>query len=118
MDERTWSDEDKKEWLATHGATPTHVVTFEPLYQVEVCIPPWEQPRPRIARSAVDWGKCMTWVFDDTPPGAVRVVAAHHEGNSLEVHTAVAPRPRPMGVADEPALPDVTRRAPLGSARR
>jgi len=105
MDDRTWSDEDKEAWLAAHGGRPTHVVTFGPLYQVEVCVPPWEQPDRTIARSAVDWGRGMGWVFDDNPPGGVRVVAAHHEGNSLTVHTAVVPQPRLVRVADEPGAP-------------
>jgi len=107
MDDTIWSDEEKREWLATHGSTPTHVVTFGPLYHVEVCVPPWEQPDRRIARSAVDWGKHMSWVFDDNPPGRVRVVAAHHEANSVEVHAAVVPQPRLASVADEAPLPDV-----------
>ncbi len=112
MDDRIWSDEEKQEWLAAHGGTPTHVVTFAPLYQVEVCVPPWEQPDRKIARSAVDWGKHMSWVFDDNPPGGARVVAAHHEANSLTVHAVVAPQPRLASVADEAALPEVTRAAP------
>jgi hypothetical protein len=33
-------------------------------------------------------------VFADEPAGASAVVAAHHEGNSLEVYSAVKPRPR------------------------
>ena len=92
--ERIWSEEEKAEWLAANGAAPTHVVTFEPLYQIEVCIPPWEQPDRRIARSAVAWGQSMGRVFDDEALGSAGVVAAHHEGNSLEVHAAVTPKPR------------------------
>jgi hypothetical protein len=42
----------------------------------------------------VAWGKNMSRVFDDEPFGAATVVAAHHEGNSLEVYTTVTPRPR------------------------
>ena len=49
-------EEEKEEWLAAHGGAPTHVVTFEPMYQIEVCIPPWEHPERQIARSAVAWG--------------------------------------------------------------
>ncbi len=92
-DERTWSDEEKREWMAAHSGAPTHVVTFEPMYQIELCIPPWEHPDHHIARSAVSWGKDMSRVFDGTDHG-VAVVAAHHEGNSLEVHSSVVPRPR------------------------
>ena len=94
MSDRIWTEEEKEEWLATHDGAPTHVVTFEPLYQIEVCIPPWEHPDRQIARSAVAWGKDMSRVFDDEPFGAATVVAAHHEGNSLEVYTTVTPRPR------------------------
>jgi len=110
MDDRVWSDEEKHEWMAVHGGTPTHVVTFGPLYQVEVCVPPWEQADRTIARSAVDWGRHMSWVFDDNPPGGVRVVAAHHEGNTHQVHVAVSPRPR-MAAVDEAPLPGVRRPA-------
>jgi hypothetical protein len=88
-----WSDEEKSKWLAAHDGKPTHVVTFEPLYQVELCIPPWEQPNRRIARFAVAWGTHMRAVFDDEAFGSADVVSAHHEGNSLEVNPAV-PRPR------------------------
>ncbi len=93
MSESTWSEADKQAWLAVHGDAPTHVVTFEPMYQIELCIPPWEQPDRQIARSAVDWGKSMGRVFDDHDTGPA-VVAAHHEGNSLEVSSTVTPRPR------------------------
>jgi hypothetical protein len=92
--ERTWSDEEKREWMASHSGAPTHVVTFEPMYQIELCIPPWEHPDRHIARSAVSWGKDMSRVFDGQDPSSGAVVAAHHEGNSLEVHCTVAPRPR------------------------
>jgi hypothetical protein len=94
MNEKLWTEEEKEEWMASHGATPTHVVTFEPMYQIEVCVPPWEQPERQIARSAVAWGKNMRQVFDDQQLGGAAVVAAHHEGNSLEVYTTVTPRPR------------------------
>ncbi len=93
MDERNWSDEEKREWFAAHDGDATHVVTFEPMYQIELCIPPWEQPDRHIARSAVAWGQHMTRVFADRDNGAAAVVAAHHEGNSLEVHSSVRPRP-------------------------
>jgi hypothetical protein len=88
--EANWSDEEKREWYAAHGGAPTHVVTFEPLYQVELCIHPWEQPDRHIARSAVTWGQTMQRVLDcrDTleDPFATTVVVAHHEGDSIEVY--------------------------------
>ena len=95
MDEKVWSDEEKREWFATHSGAPTHVVTFEPLYQIELCIPPWEQPDRHIARSAVAWGQSMQRVLDSCDNGASTVVAAHHEGNSMEVYSTVQARPRP-----------------------
>ncbi len=94
MNEKIWTEEEKEEWLAAHGEAPTHVVTFEPLYQIEVCVPPWEHPDRQIARSAIAWGTSMSRVFSDEHLGAAAVVAAHHEGNSLEVYTAVTRRPR------------------------
>ena len=94
MNEKIWSEDEKQEWLAAHGAEPTHVVTFEPMYQIEVCIPPWEHPERQIARSAVAWGRSMARVFAEEHLGGAAVVAAHHEGNSLEVNTTVNPRPR------------------------
>ena len=93
-DEKIWTEEEKEEWLAADGAAATHVVTFEPMYQVEVCVPPWEHPDRQIARSAVAWGQSMSHVFTEAQFGAAAVVAAHHEGNSLEVSTTVKPRPR------------------------
>jgi hypothetical protein len=92
--ERLWTDEEKEEWLAAHGGASTHVVAFEPMYQIEVCIPPWERPDRLIARSAVAWGKSMSQVFDGDQFGAAAVVAAHHEGNSLEVYTTAVSRTR------------------------
>jgi hypothetical protein len=94
MNEKIWTEEEKEEWLAAHGEAPTHVVTFEPLYQIEVCVPPWEHPDRQIARSAIAWGTSMSRVFSDEHLGGAAVVAAHHEGNSLEVYTAVTRRPR------------------------
>ncbi len=94
MAERLWTEEEKEEWLAAHGGASTHVVTFEPMYQIEVCIPPWEHPERLIARSAVAWGKNMSQVFDGEQLGAAAVVAAHHEGNSLEVYTTATSRTR------------------------
>jgi hypothetical protein len=92
--EKIWTEEEKEEWLAGHGDGATHVVTFEPMYQIELCIPPWEHPERQIARSAVAWGQSMSRVFTDEPLGASSVVAAHHEGNSLEVYASVKARPR------------------------
>ena len=92
--EKIWTEEEKEQWLAANGGEATHVVTFEPMYQIELCIPPWEQPDRQIARSAVAWGRAMARVFDDEPLGAAPVVAAHHEGNSIEAYVAVKPRPR------------------------
>jgi hypothetical protein len=94
-----WSDEEKQEWYAAHGGAPTHVVTFEPLYQIELCIPPWEQPDRHIARSAVAWGQSMQRALASqdpcADPFATSVVAAHHEGNSMEVYRTAQGRPRP-----------------------
>jgi hypothetical protein len=94
MSDKPWTDEDKRQWLAAHGDTPTHIVTFEPMYQIEVFIPPWEHPERQIARSAVAWGTSMSRILEEEPFGATTVVAAHHEGNSLEVYTTPTPRPR------------------------
>ena len=94
MNEKIWTEEEKEEWLATHGEASTHVVTFEPMFQIEMCIPPWEHPDRQIARSAVAWGQRMTDVFSGEHLGSAAVVAAHHEGNSLKVDTTVTPRPR------------------------
>lgn len=94
VNDRIWTEEEKEDWLAAHAGAPTHIVTFEPLYQVELCIPPWEHPERQIARSAVAWGERMSRVFEDEQLGAAAVVAAHHEGNSLEVYTALTRRPR------------------------
>jgi hypothetical protein len=94
MAEKIWTEQEKQEWLAAHGGAATHVVTFEPLYQIEVSIPPWEHPERQIARSAVAWGRRMSEVLDEEQFGAAAVVAAHHEGNSLEVHDTVTRQPR------------------------
>jgi hypothetical protein len=92
MSDSSWTEADKEAWLAAHGDAPTHVVTFEPMYQIELCIPPWEHPERHIARSAVAWGKSMSRVLDDDHFGPSSVVAAHHEGNSLEVSPTATPR--------------------------
>jgi len=94
MTEKIWTEGEKEEWLAAQAAGATHVVTFEPMYQIEVCIPPWEHPDRQIARLAVVWGQSMSKVFGDEHLGAAAVLAAHHEGNSLEVYAAVKPKPR------------------------
>ena len=92
--EKIWTEEEKQEWLSSHGDAATHVVTFEPMYQIEVCIPPWEHADRQIARSAVAWGKKMSGLLQEEQFGAAAVVAAHHEGNSLEVYTTMMLRPR------------------------
>jgi hypothetical protein len=94
MSQGTWTQADKEAWLAAHGDAPTHVVTFEPMYRIELCIPPWEHPDRQIARSAVAWGESMSRALDDGRGGPIAVVAAHHEGNSLEVSPTAPPRPR------------------------
>ena len=94
MNEKIWTEEEKEEWFAAHGAEPTHVVTFEPMYQIEVCIPPWEHADRQIARSAVAWGKKISGVLQEDQFGAAAVVAAHHEANSLEVSVAARCWPR------------------------
>jgi hypothetical protein len=94
MSERNWTQADKDAWFALHGDAPTHVVTFEPMYRIELCIPPWEQPDRQIARSAVAWGMSMSRALDDDNAGPVAVVAAHHEGNSLEVSPTAPRRPQ------------------------
>ena len=61
------------------------------MYQIELCIPPWEHPDRQIARSAVAWGQSMSQRLRPTDhvhgAFATIVVAAHHEGNSLEVYS-------------------------------
>jgi hypothetical protein len=94
MNDKIWTEEEKQEWLVAHGGAATHVVTFEPMYQIELCIPPWENPERRIARSGVVWGREMSRVLHDERFGTAAVVVAHHEGNSLEVYAAVKPQPR------------------------
>ena len=73
MTEKIWTEEEKEAWLAEHGEGATHVVTFEPMYQIELCIPPWEHPERQIARSAVVWGQSMSQVFADGHDGASAV---------------------------------------------
>ena len=58
--------------VAAHGEAPTHVVTFEPMYQIELCIPPWEQPdRNRRVRRGL--GSEHERVFRPTGPRRGRV---------------------------------------------
>ena len=92
--ERIWTEEEKAEWLAEHGHEATHLVAFEPIYQLEICIPPWEDADLHITRSAQAWGRFMSLVFEEEPLGTARVVAAHHEGNALEGYSRVRARPR------------------------
>ncbi len=94
--DKMWTEDEKKEWLAAHGEEATHVVTFEPMYQIEVCVPPWEHADRQIARSAVAWGKNMRRLFDvdGEHPGGATVVAAHHEGNALEIYMTAQRLPR------------------------
>jgi len=93
--ERLWTEEEKQQWLAEHGHEATHLIAFEPIYQLEVCIPPWEDPERHITRSAQAWGRFMSLVFEEEPIGTAHVVAAHHEGNALEVYSRrVTSRPR------------------------
>jgi hypothetical protein len=89
-----WSDQAKMEWLAAHGSTPTHVVTFEPLFQVEVCVPPWESPDRQIAHSAVVWGTTVNRVLNSGTLGSVTILASHHEGNCLEISKALVRQSR------------------------
>ncbi len=93
-EEKDWTDEEKAEWLAAHGTAATHLVTFEPMYQIEVCVPPWESAERHIARSAVTWGTTMRSVLEEEGVESATVIAAHHEGNSLEVYGTTARRPR------------------------
>ena len=94
MIERIWTQEEKDEWLAAHRDAPTHVVTFEPLYQIEVCIPPWEHARAPDRSVGRRLGQAHERGARRGGFGAARVVAAHHEGNSLEIYATVTPRPR------------------------
>lgn len=93
MDETTWTDDSMRAWLAARCGVPTHVMTFEPMFQIELCIPPWEQPERQVGRSAVVWGQAMRRVFKNPADGGIVVVAAHHEGNSFELREAITPRP-------------------------
>ena len=47
MNEKIWTEEEKEEWLATHGNAATHVVTFEPMFQIEISVPPGSTPTAR-----------------------------------------------------------------------
>ena len=93
--EKIWSEEEKREWLAAHGHEATHLLAFVPIYQLELCIPPWEDPKRQITRSAQAWARMMGLVFDEEPFGAAIVLSARNEGNEVEVCAPVPPRPRP-----------------------
>ena len=92
--EKIWTEEEKREWLAAHGREATHLIAFEPVYQLELCIPPWEDAESNITRSAQAWGRVMSYVFDETPFGAAIVLGARHEGNAIEVCAQTIGRPR------------------------
>ena len=93
--EKLWSEEEKQEWLAAHGQEVTHLLAFEPLYQLELCIPPWEDAERQISRAARAWGRVMSLVFEESRLGSATVLAARNEGNAVEVCARVAtPRPR------------------------
>ncbi len=92
--EKIWTEEEKEEWLAAHGAAATHVVTFEPMYQIEVCVPPWEHPDRQIARSAVAWGKSMSHVFTESISARRPSSPPTTRGILWRFSTTVKPRPR------------------------
>jgi hypothetical protein len=94
LTEKIWSEEEKQEWLAAHGQEATHLVVFEPVYQLELCIPPWEDPDRHIVRSAQAWGRVMGLVFEEAPFGSATVLAARHEGNAIEVCAMTTARPQ------------------------
>jgi hypothetical protein len=92
--ERLWTEEEKQDWLAAHAGEVTHFVAFEPVYQLELCIPPWEDAELQITRSAQAWGSVMSLAFEEAPLDAATVVGAHHEANAIEVCARVKARPR------------------------
>ena len=99
-DEKIWTEEEKEEWLAAHGGTATHVVTFEPMYQIEVCVPPWEHPDRHIARSAVAWGRNMGRVFERravraAPPSSPPTTRGTRSRSTGPPHAA-PPAPGPL----------------------
>ena len=94
MTEKIWTEEEKEAWLAEHGEgvdARGHLRADVPDRAVH---PALGAPGPPDARSAVVWGQRMSQVFADGQDGASAIVAAHHEGNSLEIYSAVTPRPR------------------------
>ena len=91
MTEKIWTDEEKQEWLASHGrrAHPRrHVRADVPDRGVHPTLgapgPPDRPFRGRVGQEHA------TGPRRPRPVGA-DVVAAHHEGNSLEVYTPSAP---------------------------
>ena len=92
--DKLWTEEEKQEWLAAHAGEVTHFVAFEPVYQLELCIPPWEDAERQITRSAQTWGRVMSLVFEETPLGSATVLSSHHDGNAIEVCARVKTRPR------------------------
>lgn len=92
--EKIWTEEEKQEWLSAHGREATHLIAFEPVYQLELCIPPWERADRYLTRSAQAWGRMMGLVFEGAPIGSAIVLAARHEGNAMEVCAQTPGRPR------------------------
>ena len=92
--DKLWTEEEKHEWLSAHAGEVTHFVAFEPVYQLELCIPPWEDAERQITRSAQTWGRVMSLVFEETPLGSATVLSSHHDGNAIEVCARVNARPR------------------------
>ena len=93
--EKLWTEEEKQEWLSAHAGEVTHFVSFEPVYQLELSIPPWEDAERQITRSAQAWGRVMSHVFEEAPLGSATVLSAHHEANAIEVCARVRARLRP-----------------------
>lgn len=100
--EEVWSEEKKQLWLAQNGEIPTHVVRFEPMYQILVSIPPWERPVGQLARSARAWGKSVASIFDGEQLDGSRVLAAHHEGESIEVYKRATDKPPALSRVPKP----------------
>jgi hypothetical protein len=92
--DKLWTEEEKREWLTAHAGEVTHFVAFEPVYQLELSIPPWEDAERQITRSAQAWGRMMSLVFEENPLGAATVLSARHEANAIEVCARVKTRPR------------------------
>jgi hypothetical protein len=92
--DKLWTEEEKQNWLAAHAGEVTHFIAYEPVFQLELCIPPWEDVEHQITRSAQAWGKVMSSGFEEAPLGAATVLAAHHEANAIEICARVRARPR------------------------